>query len=117
MSFYRSILAAAAAIAIASPAFADDTATTTTTTDQSAPSATSTTTTDTSSTSTTTEKVNVNKASAKQLIKAGLSAKQAKAIVSYRKQNGDFKSLDELTTNVKSLKNVKSTTLDQLTVE
>ena len=42
-------------------------------------------------------KVNVNKAAAAQLEEAlGLTEKEAEAIVSYREQNGDIKSLDQL---------------------
>lgn len=42
-------------------------------------------------------KVNVNKAAAAQLREAlGLTDKDAQAIVAYREQNGEFKSLDQL---------------------
>ena len=42
-------------------------------------------------------KTNVNKATAAQLEEAlGLTEQEAQAIVSYREQNGDIKSLDQL---------------------
>lgn len=116
MSFYRTILAAVAAVAIATPVFADDTANTTTTTEAT----TTTQTTDTTS-ATTDAKVNVNKASAKELMKVkGLNASKARSIVAYRKKHGDFKSIEDLN-NVKGFKKVKPDTMkeiqDQLTVE
>jgi competence protein ComEA len=106
MSFYRTLLAAVAAIAIASPVFADDAATTDAA--AQAPTATSETTaaTTTSQAETTaTDKtaaatqvtVNVNKATAKELLKVkGLNAAKARAIVAYRKKHGEFKSIDDL---------------------
>ena len=107
MSFYRSMLAAVAAIAIASPVFADDSATTTETTS-----------TTTSSMTTSSTKVNINTASIKELTKVkGLTKANAKAIIAYRKAHGNFQSIDDLTNNVKGLKNLHSTTLEQLTVE
>lgn len=129
MSFYRTILAAVAAVAIASPVFADDTATTTTgTTDTTTtatqptdPNAASSTTTTTEQTTTTTDKVDINKATAKDLMKVkGLNASKARAIVAYRKKHGDFKSTDELA-NVKGFKKMKPEMMkeitDQLSVE
>ncbi len=60
-------------------------------------------------------KVDLNKATAKQLSKVkGLNAAKAKAIVSYRKKHGDFKSLDELK-EVKALKNTKEEKMEQIT--
>jgi competence protein ComEA len=111
MSFYRSILAAVAAVAIASPVFADDSATTST--DNNA------TTTTTQSTEQT--KVNLNTASAKDLVKVkGLNAAKARAIVAYRKKHGNFKSIEDLA-NVKGFKKMNADSLkaieDQLTVE
>ena len=123
MSFYRSVLAAVAAIAFVAPVFADDTTTTTgttgTTTEQTATTGDAATTTTT--TTTTEAKVDVNKATAKELMKVkGISSSRAKSIISYRKKNGDFKSLDDLT-KVSGFKNINTKTLqsiqDQLSVE
>lgn len=122
MSFYRNILAAVAAIALVSPVFADDTAAPASTettpaaqTETSAPASTE------QKAAATETKVNVNKATAKELMKVkGLNASKARAIVAYRKKNGDFKSLDDLS-SVKGFKKMKSERLkeiqDQLTVE
>jgi competence protein ComEA len=111
MSFYRTLLAAVAAVVIASPVFAEDTSATTTTEQ----------TTTTTTTEATSIKVNINTATAKDLMKVkGLNAAKARAIVAYRKKNGDFKTLDDLT-NVKGFKKVKPDTLktiqEQLSVE
>ena len=127
MSFYRSMIAAVAALGLAGAVFADDATTqapaadTTQTQDATqAPAATTTTTTDTSQTTTTeTPKVNVNTASAKDLMAVkGLNSAKAKAIVSYRKKHGDFKSLDDLKM-VKGFKKMDDKTMkdvqDQLT--
>lgn len=126
MSFYRTLLAAVAAVAITAPVFADDTTTTANPTATEATPAVQTadnSTTQTTTTTTTTEqtKVNLNTATAKELMKVkGLNASKARAIVAYRKKHGDFKSTDELT-GVKGFKKLKPTTLrgieDQLTVE
>lgn len=45
------------------------------------------------------KKININKADAQQLAKMlkGVGLKKAQAIVDYRKQYGDFKSINELT--------------------
>ena len=112
MSFYRTMLAAVAAIAISAPVFADDT-TTTTTTDSV--------TTEQSASDTQTTKININTASAKDLMKVkGLNASKAKAIVAYRKKHGDFKATSEIA-NVKGFKKMSADALqaiqDQLTVE
>jgi len=124
MSFYRTLLAALAAVVIASPVFADDT--TGTSSDQTGTGATSTTTSSetTTTTSSSTEqgaKINLNTATASELMKVkGLNASKARAIVSYRKKNGNFKSLDDLA-NVKGFKKIKPDTLksiqDQLSVD
>lgn len=107
MSFYRSLLAAVAAIAIAAPVFADDTANTTT--------SGSTIQTSDNSTQSTDQKINLNKASTKELMKVkGLNASKARAIVAYRKKNGEFKTTDDLT-NVKGFKKMKPDTLKQIT--
>lgn len=111
MSFYRTLLAAVAAVAIASPVFAEDpsmqpgdnnTSTTTTTTEQQ-------------TTSTTTEtKININKASAKELMKVkGINAAKARAIVAYRKKHNGFTSTDELS-KVKGFQKLKSDALKEI---
>lgn len=65
-------------------------------------------------------KVNINKATVKQLMKIkGLTAAKAKAIVAFRKKHGEFKTLDELS-NVKGFKKMNEETMkgiqDQLTI-
>jgi competence protein ComEA len=119
MSFYRTLLAALAAVVIASPVFAEDMATT----DATAPAAEATqASTDAAAPAAMTDaKVNVNKASVKELVKVkGLNASKARAIVAYRKKNGDFKSVEDLA-KVKGMKKMKAEDLkaieDQLTVE
>jgi competence ComEA-like helix-hairpin-helix protein len=115
MSFYRKLFVAVAAMGLASTVFADDAAmtpaSTDTTTQTAAPSDTTgatsptadattektTTTTTDSTTTTTADKVDLNKATVKELMKVkGLNAARAKAIVTYRKKHGDFKSIDDL---------------------
>lgn len=125
MSIYRTILAAVAAIALATPVFAADDAANTmqpatgaAATQASNDSATST---DQQIASTEQSKVNVNKATAKELMKIkGLNASKARAIVAYRKKHGDFKALEDLT-GVKGFKKMKPDTIkeiqDQLTIE
>lgn len=134
MSFYRNVIAAVATMGLATCVFAQDAATTpaapgdttTQTTNAQpadatpAPAATTTTTTTTSDTTTTTDKVDLNKASVKELMKVkGLNAAKAKALVTYRKKNGDFKSVEEIK-NVKGFKRMNEKVLqdieDQLTV-
>jgi competence protein ComEA len=117
MSFYRSALAAIAALALVGPVFADDTTSTGTT------GATESTTTQTTTTTSSTEqtKVDVNKATKEELMKVkGINAAKALSIIKYRKSNGDFKSLDDLS-KVTGFKNMNSKTLkgiqDQLSVE
>jgi competence protein ComEA len=121
MSFYRTMLAAVAAIAIASPVFADDATTTTDTNGAAATTQTTTTTT----TETTAQKVNVNTATAKDLMNITVDGKKlgagkAKSIIAYRKKHGNFTTTDDLA-NVKGLKKMNPTTLkaltDQLSVE
>lgn len=52
-------------------------------------------------------KVSLNKSDAKALMQIkGMSAYKAHAIVAYRKQNGDFKTMDDLT-KVKGFKRIK----------
>lgn len=108
----RTLMVAIAALGLATAALPEDATTATT--------ATTTTTTTTQTATTTQEKVNVNKATAKELEKVtGLNSSKAKAIVSYRKKHGDFKSLDELK-SVKGFKRLDKKTMqeiqDQLTV-
>jgi competence ComEA-like helix-hairpin-helix protein len=106
MSIYRRLIVAVAAMGLATSVFAaEDAATTTTTTETTAaapaeaapapsaeaaaPAATETTTT---TTTTSADKLDLNKASVKDLMKLkGVSAAKAKAIVTYRKKHGDFK--------------------------
>lgn len=96
MSFYRILFAATAAIAIASPLFADKTVGTQNVTN----AATSVTALQPAAAET---KININKASAKDLLKIkGLNASKARAIISYRKKHGEFKSLDDLV-HIKSI--------------
>ena len=66
-------------------------------------------------------KVNINKASVKELMKIkGINASKAKAIVAYRKKHGNFKSLDDLS-KVKGFTKMKASSMktmqDQLSVE
>jgi len=131
MSLYRDLIVAVAAMTLATCVFATDTTgDTTTTTNENvadtAPASTSdvqttTSKTDTTTTTTTTEtKVNLNTATAKELMKVkGINAAKAKAIIIYRKKNGDFKSVDELK-HVKGLNKLNAEILqaieDQLTI-
>lgn len=60
-------------------------------------------------------KVNLNKATVKELIKVeGLNAAKAKAIVAYRKKQGDFKTVDDLS-QVKGFKKMKADELKKIT--
>jgi competence protein ComEA len=101
MSFYRVALASALALAIASPVFADDVAPTTTQ--------------DTAAVQPADIKINLNTASAKDLMKVkGLNASRARAIVAYRKKHGDFKTTQDLA-NVKGFKKLNAESLQQIT--
>ncbi len=129
MSFYRNVIAAVAAMGLATCVFADDAATTTTTTTPADATATQTTqattpaadaTTTTTTATTTADKVDLNKADVKELMQVkGLNAAKAKALVVYRKKNGDFKSVEDIK-NVHGFKKMKDKVLkqieDQLTV-
>jgi competence protein ComEA len=117
MSIYRKLIVAVAAMSLATVVLADDaamgtTGSTDTTTQTATPTdatttssatpteatteKTTTTTSDTTTTSTT-DKVDLNKATVKELMKVkGLNAARAKAIVTYRKKHGDFKTVDDL---------------------
>lgn len=102
--FYRALLAAVVAVAISSPVLADDMMGSEDATGSSMQTS------DTQST-----KVNINTATAKELMKVkGLNASKARAIVSYRKKNGDFKTIDDLA-NVKGFKKLKPMKLQQIT--
>ena len=136
MSFYRSLLAAVVAVAIVTPALAEDNVDNQKNSSeviqisQSGDETKATVVSDqanqadqTNQANTTNEqiKVNLNKADAKELTKVkGLNSAKARAIVSYRKKHGDFKTLDELA-KVKGFKKMKSEKLkevqDQLTLE
>ena len=137
MSFYRSLIVAVAAMGLATSVFAADenAAATSTTTEVStaaqAPAdatqadaaqpadakvteTTTTKATDTTTVATAQEKLDLNKATAKELMKVkGLSAAKAKAIVTYRKQHGDFKSIEDLK-EVKGFKKMNEKTMKKI---
>lgn len=124
MSFIRTFVAAVAAMGLATVAFAADESTmqnsgnTSTQAIQVADSSDSSGT-DASAT-TDQQKVNVNTATTKELMKVkGLTATRAKAIYSYRKKHGEFKSLDDLK-QVRGFKKLDPKTMqeiqDQLTL-
>lgn len=125
MFFYRIFLTAAIATALSIPAFAEEVAANKENPSDN-PAAVqiadgAATQTVTSTTTTEKIKINLNKATAKELLKVkGINASKARAIVAYRKKHGDFKSLDELT-HVKGFKKIKADSLkeieDQLIVE
>jgi competence protein ComEA len=123
MSFYRTFIAAVAAMGLASVAFAADTNATDAAKDPAAvtqPAATNTADAQQASDAAQAEKLNLNKASAKELAKVkGLNPNKAKAIVAYRKKHGDFKSVDDLK-EVKGFKKLDEKTIkdiqDQLTI-
>ncbi len=129
MSFYRSILAAVAAVVITSPVFAADDAAANAqgATDESTPaiaqqladntgtgSTATTGTTDEQTTATTTTKVNLNTATAKQLAQVkGITTAKAKAIVSFRKKHGEFKTTEDLK-KVKGFTKMKAEALKEI---
>lgn len=122
MSFYRNMIATVAVMGLASVSFAAETATTDAAKQPvAATQPAATTTADAQqATDTQAEKVNLNKATAKELAKVkGLNANKAKAIVVYRKKHGDFKSVDDLK-EVKGFKRMNEKTMkdiqDQLTI-
>jgi competence protein ComEA len=133
MSFYRSFIAAVAAMGLASVAFAADDNTNVNAAQNPAADTTqqatqvvadnSTASTDVTNAATATTdqaKVDLNKATVKDLMQVkGLNASKAKSIVSYRKKHGDFKSMDELK-DVKGFKKLDEESLksiqEQLTV-
>ena len=127
MSFYRTLLAAVAAVVIATPVFAEESTTEPQTLADNTPAAQTTDTSgamqqsSTDQSAMTETKVNVNKATAKELMKVkGLNASKARAIVAYRKKHGDFKTVDDLS-KVKGFKKMKPEMMkeitDQLSVE
>ena len=134
MSFYRTFIAAVAAIAISTQVFDAETnndaannpanSTTQSLADNSASTDTSATTTPSDQqtmSSAEQTKININKATAKDLMKIkGLNAAKARSIVAYRKKHGDFKSIDDLS-NVKGFKKMKTDNLkeiqDQLSID
>lgn len=100
MSFYRMLLTVFAAFVLTLPAFADEAPTSSDSAAQ-APAAQQ-------------AKVDINKATVKELIKVkGITPGKAKAIISYRKKNGDFKSVDELK-NVKGFKKMNTDQMKQI---
>ncbi|EKD74072.1 MAG: hypothetical protein ACD_45C00085G0007 [uncultured bacterium] len=112
MSFYRPFLVTIAALGLATAVFAKETNHTVNpaikNTNQILPSVPA------------QEKVNVNKATSQELVKVkGLNPSKAKAIVTYRKKQGDFKSLAELK-QVKGFKRLTEQAMkditDQLTI-
>lgn len=126
MSFYRTFIAAVAAMGLATSVFAADEAATSTTASSTANASqltvaqADTTATQDQGTTTDQTKVNVNTATAKDLMKVkGLNGAKAKAIIAYRKKHGDFKTLDELK-DVKGFKKMSDKTMkqvqDQLTI-
>lgn len=128
MSIYRSIIAIVATLSLSTAVLAADENANATqnssnqamqvadaTTDQATSDATATPAQDQSE-----AKVNLNTATAKDLMKVkGINGPKARAIVSYRKKHGDFKSLDDLKM-VKGFKKMKDDQLksieDQLTI-
>ena len=95
---FRTFIAAIAAFGLATSVFAADEATQNAA-DASAPQQLTTaanTTTDTQATTVEQAKVNINTATTQELVKAGFTKSKAKAIITYRKKHGDFKSVDEL---------------------
>ncbi len=91
MSFYRTFIAAITAMGLASTVFAADANKEATTQNQHPAVAAA------QADAAHADKININKATAKEFAAVkGLSVTKAKAIVSYRKKHGDFKSLDGL---------------------
>lgn len=143
MSFYRHILVGFVAAAFTLPVLANDTTTSTTNSSQQpastieltengvkTPAADATTTAtavsddakakvstaqDTAMPAASEGKVDVNKATVKDLMKVqGMNASKAKAIVAHRKKHGDFKSMDELS-QVKGFKKMKADDMKKMT--
>lgn len=105
MLFYRSLLVATAALALALPAFADEVPAGA---EQAAQPVA-----EGASLSEQT-KIDLNKATVKELTKIkGVTPTKAKAIVAYRKKNGDFKSVEELK-NVKGFKKMNAEQIKEI---
>ena len=119
MSFYRTFIAAVAALGLASVAVAaepttKDAAKQPNATTVAQPAAKTTADAQPASDAAQADKVNLNKATAKELAKVqGLNVTKAKAIVSYRKKHGDFKSVDELK-DVKGFKRMDEKTMQDI---
>jgi len=114
MSFYRTFIAAVAAMGLAAAACAANK------TNSDAAQAPAANMTQSAADAAQAEKINMNKATAKELAKIkGLNVTKAKAIVSYRKKHGDFKSVEDLKA-VKGFKRMDEKTMkdieDQLTI-
>lgn len=123
MSIYRTLIAFVAAMGLATSVFAaDDNSSTQNSSDTNQVMQVADASTSTDQTATTTEtKVDLNKATMKELMKVkGINRMKAHEILSYRKQHGDFKSLNDLKM-VKGFKKMKDTQMkmiqDQLTIE
>lgn len=103
MSFYRPFITAIATMGLATTVFA------------AVPAATPTAAPATTVATAVTQKVNLNKADAKDLAAVkGMTASKVKAIIAYRKKQGDFKSMDELK-NVKGFKRMDEKTMKEIT--
>jgi competence protein ComEA len=112
MSFYR-IFFVTATIALATPVFAADPANSMLRQNPPA-NAEMQTTTSLNQPSVNENKINVNRATAKDLMKIkGLNAAKSRAIVAYRKKHGDFKSLDDLA-KVKGFKRMNATKMQHI---
>jgi competence protein ComEA len=118
MSFYRSAIIAVAAMGLAASVFAADETTGATQAQDPAAAQQVMQTADasqaTAQPAAEQSKVDLNKATAKELMKVkGLNAAKAKAIVAYRKKHGDFKSMDELK-DVRGFKKMNDETMKQV---
>ena len=103
MSFYRPFITAIATMGLATSVFA------------AAPAATTPAAVPTTAAAAVTQKVNLNKADATALAAVkGMTASKVKAIVAYRKKQGDFKSMDELK-SVKGFKRMDEKTMKEIT--
>lgn len=110
---YKTLVSSVVAVLIASPVFAADQAASSVASGMQLASATNASSMQDMS-ATMQEKVNVNKATMKDLMKVkGMSAAKAKAIMAYRKKNGDFKSMDDLK-NVKGFAKMKATKMQKM---
>lgn len=115
MSFYRMFITAVATCSLATSVFAADTNNAQNPTNdnqsQQALQVADAQNADQQSGQGTEQKVDLNKASKKELMSVkGVNSQKAKAIISYRKKHGDFKSLDDL----KEVKGFNKMSDDQL---